>query len=57
MINGSYFGEIDIILNRKRIFHAICETECELYYISRYEYENVILQDFPHISSKLKSIA
>lgn len=49
MINGSYFGEIDIILNRKRKFNALCETECELYYLTKFDFENIILSDFPHI--------
>lgn len=57
MINGSYFGEVDIILNRKRKFNAICESECELYYLPRFDYENVIERDFPHINEKLKNIS
>lgn len=54
MINGSYFGEIDIIKNRKRVFSAVCEVECELYYLPRFDYENIVKRDFPHIDEKLR---
>lgn len=54
MINGSYFGEIDIIKNRKRQFSAVCESECELYYLPRFDYENIVVRDFPHIDEKLR---
>jgi hyperpolarization activated cyclic nucleotide-gated potassium channel 1 len=56
MISGSYFGETDIILNRKRKFRAVCETECELYYLSSYDYELVVVREFPHIAKRLKEI-
>ena len=35
-VSGSYFGEIEIFLKSKREYDAICEVDCELYYISRY---------------------
>ena len=34
MIKGSYFGEEDIIKDRKRKYNSICETDCEFYYLS-----------------------
>jgi hypothetical protein len=48
MINGSYFGEVDIIFDRKRKYVASCETACELFYITRFEYETIIVKEFPH---------
>jgi hypothetical protein len=48
MINGSYFGEVDIIYDRKRKYVAACETACELFYITRFEYETIIVKEFPH---------
>jgi hyperpolarization activated cyclic nucleotide-gated potassium channel 1 len=35
MINGSYFGETEIILNRKRDFYVQCEQFCEFYFLDR----------------------
>ncbi|KAL4438790.1 hypothetical protein ABPG74_013463 [Tetrahymena malaccensis] len=57
MINGSYFGEIDIIMDRKRKYRCQAETACELYYMTRQEYEVIIKKEFPHIHQKLKKIA
>ena len=36
MVAGSYFGEIEILFREKRNFDAVCENECEFYYLSRY---------------------
>ena len=49
MINGSYFGEVDIFLNRKRKYMACCENECDLFYLTRLDFENVIVSEFSHI--------
>ncbi|KAL4471127.1 hypothetical protein ABPG72_006508 [Tetrahymena utriculariae] len=57
MINGSYFGEIDIIMDRKRKYRCQAETACELYYMTRQEYEVIIKKEFPHIHQKLKKVA
>jgi len=39
MISSSYFGEIDIIFKRKRVFTVRTgEEETEIYYITRLEF-------------------
>lgn len=35
MTNGSYFGEIEIILRKRRTCMVIAATECDLFYLSR----------------------
>jgi hypothetical protein len=35
MTNGSYFGEVDIIFRRKRVYDLIAATDCDLYILSR----------------------
>jgi len=47
MISGSYFGEIDIIYKRKRMFMASAGEDSELYYINRFEFVNTIEKEFP----------
>ncbi len=57
MISGSYFGEIEIIFNKKRYFDCIAETDCEIFQLSNFNYITVVKQQFPHIHKKLKKIA
>lgn len=35
MTNGSYFGEVDIILRRKRVCDLVTALDCDLYILSR----------------------
>lgn len=42
MTRGSYVGEVDIILRRRRKYSVTAGDSCKLFYISRYEFENVI---------------
>ncbi|KAM3127525.1 hypothetical protein pb186bvf_020367 [Paramecium bursaria] len=57
MISGSYFGDIEIFLHIPREFHAVCESRCELYYLSLDDFENHIYDEFPHVMDKMKKIA
>jgi len=57
MVKGSYFGEEDIILDRKRKYNSICETDCEFYYLSLENFKNVVINEFPHIGHELIIIA
>ena len=57
MVNGSYFGEIEIIFDKKRAYSAYCESDCELYTISRIDFEEIITEEFPTIKDKLKEKA
>ena len=53
MIQGSYFGEIDIIFKRKRQFTAITGEDTEIYYITRLEFGQVIEKEFPTIYAEM----
>lgn len=57
MIPGSYFGEIEIIFRSKREFTVTCESETELFYLSRYDFENILEKEFPHIIDQMKMVA
>lgn len=35
MTNGSYFGEVDIIFRRKRVYDLITASDCDMYILSR----------------------
>lgn len=36
MVEGSYFGEIEFFNGNSRRFKVICETEVELYILTKY---------------------
>eukprot|EP00828_Plagiopyla_frontata_P046040 TRINITY_DN8052_c0_g2_i1.p1 TRINITY_DN8052_c0_g2~~TRINITY_DN8052_c0_g2_i1.p1 ORF type:complete len:451 (+),score=54.94 TRINITY_DN8052_c0_g2_i1:23-1375(+) len=58
MIQGSYFGEVEVILKKKRYFDAICETDCELYYIPACDYEfQLVSNEFIQINEQIRQIA
>jgi CRP-like cAMP-binding protein len=57
MTNGSYFGETDIIVRRRRTETVICYEECHLFYLSRLDFENIIINEFPHIYIEIKHLS
>lgn len=57
MTNGSYFGEVDIIFRRKRVYDLITGSDCDLYILSRTEFENIVMNDYPHIYQEMKMLA
>lgn len=57
MTNGSYFGEVDIIFRRKRVYDLITSSDCDLYILSRTEFENIVMNEYPHIYHEMKLLA
>ena len=57
MTNGSYFGEVDIILRRKRVYYLVTASDCDLYILSRTEFENIVMNEYPHIFQEMKMLA
>jgi CRP-like cAMP-binding protein len=57
MTNGSYFGETDILLRRRRSVSVIATAECDMFYLSRVDFENVVLNEFPHIYKEIKHLS
>jgi hypothetical protein len=57
MTNGSYFGEVDIIFRRKRVYDLVTTTDCDLYILSRTEFENIVMNEYPHIFKELHNLA
>lgn len=57
MINGSYFGETEIICHRKRDFYVQCEQPSEFFFLDRSFMEGKIRIEFPAIYYRLKLIA
>lgn len=56
MIQGSYFGEIEIIEKSLVKFSACCETECSLLVMSE-QLWNYLLMKFPDTGAEVKRIA
>ena len=57
MSAGSYIGETDIIFNRRRKYTVKSANDCNMFYISRYDFKNIIENSFPQIYELLKKVA
>lgn len=50
---GAYFGDTDIIERRNRTCRAKAISDCQLYQLSRTEFENTMLEEFPSIYKEI----
>ena len=57
MTNGSYLGETDILLRRRRTCGVIAVEESHMFYLPRIDFENVVLNEFPHIYKEIKQLS
>jgi CRP-like cAMP-binding protein len=55
--SGSYVGDVDIILRQRRTCHLRAVTRCDAFILSRMDFENVIMGEFPHVYLDLKMLA
>jgi len=56
-MGGSYFGEIELIFKRKRGYTLQASSHAELFYITKHDYFNILMTEFPHIHEEFKEIA
>ncbi len=54
---GSYFGEIEIIFQKKRICTAKAEQECDIFTLNKKFYQTLIFNDYPEIEKQLREMA
>ena len=54
---GSYFGEIEIIKQKKRICTAKAAIDCDLFTLNKKYFQTIIQHDYPEVAKKLKDIA
>lgn len=57
MIEGGYFGDIDIIFKRKRRFSVISAAESDFLTLSRPIFEDKVLKEYPEIYEEMTMIA
>lgn len=57
MIEGGYFGEMDIIFRRSRTFTVIASTDTDFLTLSRQIFDEVIVKDFPDIYEEMQMVA
>jgi len=57
--NGAYFGEIEIIFDKRRICSAKAapDTDCDLFTLSKKLYETLLRHDYPDLNRELKKTA
>jgi len=49
LMGGSYFGEVDIILQRRRNTYAVAITDCEAFTFPRNQFMKVVNEEYPLI--------
>lgn len=54
---GSYFGEMEIIMYKKRMCTAKAAVDCDLFTLNKKFYSSIILNDYPEVHKKLKEVA
>lgn len=56
---GSYFGEIEIIFDSRRICSAKAApgTDCDMFTLNKKYYQTLIFNDYPEIAEELKLCA
>lgn len=54
---GSYFGDVDIMMRRRRTCHLRALTRCDAFILSRMDFENFVMGEFPHVWLDLKILA
>lgn len=56
---GAYFGEIEIIFDKRRICSAKAapDTDCDLFILNKKFYQTLIHNDFPDINRELRKTA
>ncbi len=54
---GSYFGEIEIFYNKKRIATANAEERTDLFRLNKKSFFSTICNDFPKVAAKMQEVA
>ena len=56
---GAYFGEIEIIFDKKRICSAKAPSgiDCDFFVLNKKHYQTIIHRDFPDIDKQLRDTA
>jgi len=54
---GSFFGEVDILLKRRRTCSVIARSKCDAFSLKRKEFENIIQREFPNIYKQFLHLA
>lgn len=54
---GSYFGEIEIIFQKKRLCTAKAAYDCDLFTLNKKFYQTIIFNDYPDIDKHLREVA
>ena len=57
MIEGCYFGDIDIIFRRKRKYSVISSEDSDFLTLSKQIFEDIIIRDYPEIHEEMSVVA
>ena len=57
MIQGCYFGDIDIIFKRKRKCSVISAVDSDFLTLSKQIFEDIIIKDYPEIYEEMTMVA
>lgn len=57
MIEGGYFGDIEIIFKRKRLYTMLSTTNCDFLTMSKQIFEDVIIHEYPEVYEEMTLVA
>jgi hypothetical protein len=57
MIEGGYFGDLDIILKRKRKFTMVAHFESEFLIMTKLILEEIIIKEYPEVYEEMTLVA
>lgn len=53
MVEGGYFGDLDIIFKRKRRYSMISTVDSDFLYLSKQLFDDVIIKEYPEVYEEM----
>jgi CRP-like cAMP-binding protein len=57
MIEGGYFGDLDIVFGRKRRYSMISTVESEFLILTKQILEDIIVKEYPEVYEEMSMVA
>jgi CRP-like cAMP-binding protein len=57
MIEGGYFGDLDIIFKRKRRYSMLSITQSDFVILTKQIFEEIIIKEYPEVYEEMTLVA
>ncbi len=57
MIEGGYFGDMDIILKRKRRYTMLAAEESDFLLMTKQIFEEIVMNEYPEVYEEMTLVA